>query len=131
MVVAPDPQKTRSIFDDRSRARTNSWSCGPVEGVLSCLTVDAVERVNRANPQDSRAILIDAIHHRPAQAVGAAGLVLELLKERRSGGKPVGRHHVQTRPNVSLAILKQGSHIIFAETIRVRGVITVAEEIPL
>src|SRR5260370_32349238 len=130
MAVAPDPQKTQSIFDDRSGARTDSCSCGPVEGVLSCLAVDAVERVNGANPQDSFAILIDAIHHRPAQAVGVAGLVFEFLKKRRTGGKPVGRHHVQARPNASLAILKQGCHIVFAETIRARGVITVADELP-
>jgi len=94
MAVATNPKKTRSIFDDRVGAWTDSWSFGPVEGVLSCLAVDAVERVNRANPQDSFAILIDAIHHRPAQAVGVAGLVLEFLKERRSSGKAVGRRHV-------------------------------------
>src|SRR6266478_5455885 len=98
---------------------------------MSCLAVDAVERIDRANPQDSLAIFIDAIHHRPTQAVGVAGLVLEFLKKRRTGGKPVGRHHVHARPNVSLAILKQCSHIVLAETIRVRGVITVADELPL
>src|SRR5712691_4906521 len=131
MVVAPDPQKTRSIFDDRSRARTNSWSCGLVEGVMSCLAVDAVQRIDRANPQDSLAIFIDAIHHRPTQAVGVAGLVLEFLKKRRTGGKPVGRHHVHARPNVSLAILKQCSHIVLAETTRVGGIMAVADELPL
>src|SRR5579863_5163440 len=93
MAVATEPKKSRSVFNDRNRARTDSWSCSLVEGVVSCLAVDAVERISRADPQDSFVIFIDAIHHRPAQTVRVAGLVLDFLKERRSGGEPVGRHH--------------------------------------
>src|ERR1700741_3487156 len=76
-----DPKKTRSISDDGSRARADSWSYGPVEGVLSSIAVEAVEYVNRGNPQDSLAILIDAVHHRAAHAVGISWFVLEFLKE--------------------------------------------------
>src|SRR5260370_4214306 len=126
-----NPKKTRSISDDGSRARTDSWPYGPVEGVLSGVAVDAVERVNGGNPQDSLAILIDAIHHRAAHAVGVSGLVLEFLKERRSSGQAGVRHHVKARPDVSFSILKQGSHIVLAETIRVGGIMTVADEFPL
>ncbi len=90
MVVATNPKKSRSVSDDRSRKRTDSL----VEGVLSRFAVDAVERVNLANPQGSVVILIDAVYHRAAQAVRVGGLVLEFFKERRSSGKPVRRHHV-------------------------------------
>jgi len=82
---------------------------------LSGIAVDAVERVDRANPQDSLAILIDAIHHRAPHAIGVSGLVLEFLKERRSSGKTGGRHDVQACPDVSFAILKQGSHVVLTQ----------------
>src|SRR5579863_2436150 len=85
MAVATEPKKPRSVFDDCNRARTDSLACVWVEGVSSCLAVEAVQRVNRGDPQDSRAILIDAVHHRPAQTIGVAGHMLEFLKERRSG----------------------------------------------
>ena len=124
-----DPKKTRSIFDDGSRTRSDSWSRGPVESVLSGIAVDVVERVSRANPEESLTVLIDAVHHRAPHAVGVSWLVLEFLKKRGASRKAGRRHHVQARPDVPFAILKQGSHIVFTETIRVSGIVTVADEL--
>src|ERR1700733_5253478 len=129
MDIAPSPKKTRPIFDDGGRVRTDVRSFGPVERIFARLAVDAFERVNRADPQCSFAVLVAAIHHRPVPAVRIAGLDLQLLKERRSGRKTVGRGHVQAYPNVTFAILKQGLQFVFTKTFRVHGIVAIADEL--
>src|ERR1700730_9392070 len=113
-------------------AAQTEWIGGVVPKLLepSGLAVEGGERSNRANPEYALAILIDAIHHGAAHAIGVSGLVLKFLKEWRSSRKASGRHHVQTRPDVSFAILKQGSHIVLTETLRVGGIMTVADKYP-
>src|SRR6201997_3617456 len=128
MAGTTDPKKTRPILDDRRRTPIDSRSCDPIEGVFSCLAVDTVKRINRANPKDSLPILVNTIYHRSAEAVFFARFVIEFLKERRSNGKVVGGHHVQSGPNIPFAVLKQGAHIVFADTLRISRIMTVADE---